>query len=63
MDAPIGLVETTVTLPYITMVFCSVDGGKVFATKSRSMAKDVHSIIASVVRSVLRQVRRGSRAR
>jgi len=57
MEAPLmGISEDiALALPPITMVFCCVDGGKVFASKYRSEAHEVHVIIAGIIRNTLRQ--------
>ena len=47
--------DIALALPPITMVFCCVDGGKVFASKYRSEAHEVHVIIAGIIRNTLRQ--------
>ena len=42
--------------PSVTMVFCSVDGGKQFVAKYRSDAEHVHQQLVAVMRSILVQV-------
>ena len=44
-------------LPPMTMVFCMVDGGKMYAIRHRRDARLVHLGCLSVVLSTLRQVR------
>ena len=43
-------------LPLVTMVFCSVDGGKQYVGRHRHDALDVHTELVAVMRSVLLQV-------
>ena len=43
-------------LPNVTMVFCSVDGGKQFVSRHRREGHEVHNILVSMLRSVLQQV-------
>ena len=43
-------------LPPITMVFCMVDGGKLYAVRHRKDARMVHLCCASIILSTLRQV-------
>ena len=47
---------TGMGLATVTMVFCSVDGGKAFATRHRSSAKEVHAELVAVMRNALRSV-------
>ena len=46
----------TALLPNVTMVFCSVDGGKQFVSRHRRDAQMVHNVLVSMLRSVLQQV-------
>lgn len=43
-------------LPRVTLVFASVEGGKLFAARSRKNAADVNTIIASIIYDTLIQV-------
>ena len=48
--------EGACELPLVTMVFCSVDGGKQYVGRHRQDALNVHTELVAVMRSVLLQV-------
>ena len=43
-------------LPFVTAVFCMVDGGKEYLSKYRSEAKQVNAELVTVMHNALRQV-------
>ena len=57
--APLGLRDplSAGSLPPVTMVFCSIEGGKQYASlRSKADARDVHMELIAVMRGALKQV-------
>ena len=54
LQAPLGPFDVAQPIPNITMVFCMVEGGKVFAARSRADAKVVHETLSSVISDTIK---------
>jgi hypothetical protein len=48
---------SSIRLPDVTVVFCAVDGGKLYGLRNRRDFRTVHTQLVALARSVLRQVR------
>ena len=49
--------QSAVSLPPVTVVFCSIEGGKQYASsRSKADARDMHLELVAIMRGALRQV-------